>query len=133
MRSSAWALSLIAAIVLFSGYKLLAHIAATPTANPTVLSRPTSTNTTPTIPTVENPLLEAEKSDVSRWFPGNCFAEIYMTNPSFGGKMIGSCKSKVVEAVKAETGYTLTNSDFSAAQVIAHFKVVYGRDGPWIQ
>lgn len=37
-----------------------------------------------------NPLLKATKDDVAGWFPGTCFAEIYMQNPSYNGGLVAA-------------------------------------------
>lgn len=78
-----------------------------------------------------NPLLKASKADVARWFPGTCFAEIYMKNPSYKGKLIDGCIDKTSKEIKAETGVTLGADDFRSSEVITHFKSVYGASNPW--
>nr|WP_228857435.1 hypothetical protein [Pseudomonas syringae]QOQ33327.1 hypothetical protein [Pseudomonas syringae pv. actinidiae] len=78
-----------------------------------------------------NPLLKASKADVARWFPGTCFAEIYMKNPSYKGKLIDGCIDKTSKEIKAETGVTLGADDFRSSDVITHFKSVYGASNPW--
>lgn len=80
-----------------------------------------------------NPLLTADKVAVTRWFPGHCFAELYVKDPSFDGRMIPGCVVEVIEQVKAETGVTLTEVDIRSPEVLAHFKQVYGAGNPWRQ
>lgn len=78
-----------------------------------------------------NPLLKATKADVARWFPGTCFAEIYMKNPSYKGGLVTGCIDKTSKEIKAETGVTLGADDFRSSEVITHFKSVYGASNPW--
>lgn len=78
-----------------------------------------------------NPLLKASKADVARWFPGTCFAEIYMKNPSYKGGLVAGCIDKTSKEIKAETGVTLGADDFRSSEVITHFKSVYGASNPW--
>ncbi|QXZ17509.1 hypothetical protein KVQ82_31010 (plasmid) [Pseudomonas sp. AO-1] len=78
-----------------------------------------------------NPLLKASKADVARWFPGTCFAEIYMKNPSYKGGLIAGCIDKTSKEIKAETGATLGADDFRTPEVLTHFKSVYGASNPW--
>ena len=77
-----------------------------------------------------NPLLTAKKDDVSRWFPGTCFAEIYMESSSYGGALERGCIEKTTKEIQAETGEKLTAEDFRKPEVISHFKTVYGA-APW--
>lgn len=77
-----------------------------------------------------NPLLTAKKGDVSRWFPGTCFAEIYMESSSYGGALERGCIEKTAKEIQAETGEQLTAEDFRKPEVISHFKTVYGA-APW--
>lgn len=77
-----------------------------------------------------NPLLTAKKEDVSRWFPGTCFAEIYMESSSYGGALEKGCIEKTSREIANETGQKLTAADFRKPEVIAHFKTVYGA-APW--
>lgn len=78
-----------------------------------------------------NPLLKATKADVAKWFPGTCFAEIYMKSPSYKGGLIAGCIDKTSQEIKAETGATLSAEDFRSPEVITHFKSVYGASNPW--
>lgn len=78
-----------------------------------------------------NPLLGATKDDVAGWFPGTCFAEIYMKNPSYKGELIQGCIDKTVQEIKAQTGVALSAEDFRSPEVISHFKTVYGAGNPW--
>lgn len=78
-----------------------------------------------------NPLLEATKDDVAGWFPGTCFAEIYMKNPSYKGGLIQGCIDKTAQEIKAQTGVALSAEDFRSPEVISHFKTVYGAGNPW--
>jgi hypothetical protein len=133
MRNSTWTWTLIAtAAVLFGSYRLMTHLGRSPTSGQITADRSTSSPSRGTQSIDKNPLLGADKLAVSRWFPGNCFAEIYMKNPSFGGKLVVGCITKVKEEVKAETGFALTDRDFKTPPVVAHFKEVFGSDGPWI-
>ena len=77
-------------------------------------------------PATANPLLTAKKEDVSRWFPGTCFAEIYMESSSYGGALVQGCIEKTIREVTSETGYKLSAEDFRKPEVVAHFKTVYG-------
>lgn len=77
-------------------------------------------------PATTNPLLTAKKEDVSRWFPGTCFAEIYMESSSYGGALVQGCIEKTIREVTSETGYKLSAEDFRKPEVVAHFKTVYG-------
>lgn len=83
------------------------------------------------VPASGNPLLKATKADVAKWFPGTCFAEIYMKNPSYKGGLIAGCIDKTSKEIKAETGATLGADDFRTPEVITHFKSVYGASNPW--
>ncbi|HHW1937417.1 TPA: hypothetical protein ACUUEN_005488 [Pseudomonas aeruginosa] len=78
-----------------------------------------------------NPLLEATKEDVAKWFPGTCFAEIYMKNPSYKGGLVPGCIDKTAQEIKAQTGVALSADDFRTPEVISHFKGVYGAGNPW--
>ena len=51
-----------------------------------------------------NPLLKATKDDVAGWFPGTCFSEIYMQNPSYNGGLVKGCIDKTAQEIKAQTG-----------------------------
>ena len=77
-------------------------------------------------PATTNPLLTAKKEDVSRWFPGTCFAEIYMESSSYGGALVQGCIEKTIREVTSETGYKLSAEDFRKPEVVVHFKTVYG-------
>lgn len=48
-------------------------------------------NPTAPISVGKNPLLSASKRDVGNWFPGTCFAEIYMKSSSYGGSLVQGC------------------------------------------
>lgn len=85
---------------------------------------------TPSAASGGNPLLTAKKDDVSRWFPGTCFAEIYMESSSYGGALVRGCIDKAAKEIHAETGAKLTAEDFRKPEVISHFKSVYG-SAPW--
>lgn len=78
-----------------------------------------------------NPLLKATQADVAEWFPGTCFAEIYMQDPSYNGGLIDGCIDKTAQEIKAQTGVALGASDFRTPEVISHFKSVYGAENPW--
>ncbi|APQ06992.1 MULTISPECIES: hypothetical protein [Pseudomonas] len=78
-----------------------------------------------------NPLLKATKQDVAAWFPGTCFAEIYMKSPSYKGSLIQGCMQKTAQEIKAQTGETVRDEDFRSPEVISHFKTVYGASNPW--
>ena len=88
-------------------------------------------NPTAPISVGKNPLLSATKRDVGNWFPGTCFAEIYMKNPSYKGGLIAGCIDKTSKEIKAETGATLGADDFRTPEVLTHFKSVYGASNPW--
>ena len=60
----------------------------------------------------DNPLLTAAKNDVAGWFPGTCFAEIYMQNPSYNGGLVKGCIDKTAQEIKAQTGAALSAEDF---------------------
>src|SRR3546814_16378662 len=47
-----------------------------------------SSDLTAPVATSENPLLKATKKDVGDWFPGTCFAEIYMQSSYYGGALV---------------------------------------------
>lgn len=79
----------------------------------------------------DNPLLTAAKNDVAGWFPGTCFAEIYMQNPSYNGGLVKGCIDKTAQEIKAQTGAALSAEDFRSPEVISHFKTVYGAGNPW--
>lgn len=79
----------------------------------------------------DNPLLTATKNDVAGWFPGTCFAEIYMQNPSYNGGLVKGCIDKTAQEIKAQTGVALSAEDFRSPEVISHFKTVYGAGNPW--
>lgn len=82
------------------------------------------------VPAAGNPLLTAKESDVSRWFPGTCFAEIYMESSSYGGALVQGCIQQTSREIRSETGAKLTADDFIKPEVISHFKSVYG-EAPW--
>lgn len=98
----------------------------------TYFTTSTGSDGAPTVqqPVSGNPLLTAKKEDVSRWFPGTCFAEIYMQSSSYGGALVQGCIEKTIREVASETGYKLSPDDFRKPEVIAHFKTVYGA-APW--
>ena len=83
------------------------------------------------VATLENPLLKATKKDVGDWFPGTCFAEIYMQSSSYGGALVQGCIQKTAREIKAQTGATVSAEDFRSPEVISHFKGVYGASTPW--
>ncbi len=116
------------AVVLISGYGLLKIMSREPVMPMPVTQQGLSM---PSAESGGNPLLTADKMAVSRWFPGHCFAELYIKDPSFGGRLIPSCVDEVIQQVKAETGITLTEADIKSPDVLAHFKQVYGDDNQW--
>lgn len=79
----------------------------------------------------EHPILDKSKQEISRLYPGNCFAELYLENPSFGGKLIKSCKQKTIEQIKALTGITIDTSELTSVEVVQHLKNTYGESNPW--
>ena len=79
----------------------------------------------------KNPLLSASKRDVGNWFPGTCFAEIYMKSSSYGGALVQGCIEQTSREIKAQTGVQLSASDFRDPEVLSHFKGVYGASNPW--
>jgi hypothetical protein len=80
-----------------------------------------------------NPLLTADKAAVSRWFSGDCFAELYVGAPPFGGKLIPNCIDSVIKQIEAETGIKVTAAEINSDAVKDHFKQVYGANNPWRQ
>lgn len=78
-----------------------------------------------------NTLLKMNKSEISRLYPGNCFAEIYLKDPSFGGRLVGSCLKKTAQQVKALTGLEVRENDLIDPQYVGHLKDVFGRGNPW--
>lgn len=80
---------------------------------------------------VGNPILANSRSEISRLFPGNCFAEIYLKNPSFGGKLVAACIQQSVEQIKSVTGVEIQKTDITSPEVIAHLKSIYGVNNPW--
>ncbi|MGY2172125.1 hypothetical protein [Pseudomonas gingeri] len=81
-------------------------------------------------PVVQNPLAEASKQDVSRWFPGTCFAEIYMQSSSYGGALVQGCIERTAREIQSEKGVQLSAEDFRSPDVVKHFKSIYGA-APW--
>lgn len=79
----------------------------------------------------QHPIIGKSKSEISRLFPGNCFAEIYLGNPSFGGKLVDSCKQKTIEQVKSLTGIKISKAELSSPEVVNHLKSIYGANNPW--
>ena len=79
----------------------------------------------------KNPLLSASKRDVGNWFPGTCFAEIYMKSSSYGGSLVQGCIEQTSREIKAQTGVQLSASDFRDPEVLSHFQGVYGASNPW--
>lgn len=120
------------AVVLIGGYVLLKIMSSEPTM-PMPVPQPGLSTSSTSVQTQNsgNPLLTADKVTVARWFPGDCFAELYVKDPSFGGKMIPGCVVKVIQQVKADTGVTLTEADIRSPDVLVHFKQVYGASNPW--
>ncbi|ARQ77149.1 hypothetical protein B6D87_23570 (plasmid) [Pseudomonas fragi] len=88
-------------------------------------------NPTAPISVGKNPLLSASKRDVGNWFPGTCFAEIYMKSSSYGGSLVQGCIEQTSREIKAQTGVQLSASDFRDPEVLSHFKGVYGASNPW--
>jgi hypothetical protein len=134
MRNALWTWILASvAVVLIGSYVYMKFISDSHAPPPpdSAIGAPTLVPDRPEEP--ENPLLSADKTDVSRWFPGTCFAEMYMADPSFSGKLIPSCVAQVITQIEAEKGVTVTEADIRAAEVLAHFKQVYGAAGPWRQ
>jgi hypothetical protein len=78
------------------------------------------------VPPMSNPLLTAGEAEVSRWFPGTCFAEIYMDSSSYGGALVQGCIEQTSREIRSETGAKLMADDFIKPEVISHFKSVYG-------
>lgn len=135
MSKSLWSWILVgSAIVLIGSYGVLKIIGREPVMPTPVLQNgvPGSSGSVDT-QKAPNPLLTADKVAVARWFPGQCFAELYNRDPSFGGKLIPGCVIKVIQQVKAETGVTLEERDIRSSEVLAHFKRVYGDDNLWRQ
>lgn len=83
------------------------------------------------VPARENPLLTADRVSITHWFPGSCFADIYLKGASFGGVLIQSCIVQVTQRVKSDTGITLTDAEIRSSEVLAHFKQLYGANNPW--
>lgn len=79
----------------------------------------------------KHPIVGKPKKDISRLFPGNCFAELYLANPSFGGKLVESCQQKTLEQIKLITGVELSSSELTSPQVISHLKMTFGINNPW--
>lgn len=79
----------------------------------------------------EHPILGKSKQEISKLYPGNCFAELYLNSPSFGGKLVNSCKQKTVEQIKAVTGIKIDTSDLTSIEVVQHLKTTYGASNPW--
>ena len=79
----------------------------------------------------KNPLLSATKRDVGNWFPGTCFAEIYMKSSSYGGSLVQGCIEQTAREIKVQTGVQLSANDFRDPEVLSHFKGVYGASNPW--
>jgi hypothetical protein len=131
MRNTLWMWILTStAVVLIGSYGVTSYMAR----NPATKSMPPQGLEVPFV--IEgvkdgNPLLSADKAAVSRWFPGNCFAEIYVRDPSFGGKLIPGCIQQVAQQIKAETGVSLAEADIRSTDALTHFKQVYGVDNPW--
>ena len=88
-------------------------------------------NPTAPISVGKNPLLSATKRDVGNWFPGTCFAEIYMKSSSYGGSLVQGCIEQTSREIKAQTGVQLSASDFRDPEVLSHFQGVYGASNPW--
>lgn len=78
-----------------------------------------------------HPILGKSKLEISRLYPGNCFAELYLKNPSFGGKLINSCKQKTIEQIRAVTGKNIDTSELTSTEVLSHLKTTYGASNPW--
>lgn len=93
----------------------------------------TDTEVTATIPKtyIEHPILGKSKQEISNLYPGNCFAELYLENPSFGGKLVNSCKQKTIEQIKAVTGIKIDTSELTSVEVVQHLKNTYGVGNPW--
>lgn len=81
-------------------------------------------------PVIQNPLAGASKQDVSRWFPGTCFAEIYMDSSSYGGALVQGCIQRTAREIESEKGVQLSADDFRNPDVVKHFKSIYGA-APW--
>ena len=88
-------------------------------------------NPTAPISVGKNPLLSASKRDVGNWFPGTCFAEIYMKSSSYGGSLVQGCIEPTSREIKAQTGVQVSASDFRDPEVLSHFQGVYGASNPW--
>jgi hypothetical protein len=130
-----WTLILMGgAVVLVGSYELLTIMSREPTMSMAMPLQGVSMRSgAVTEADGGNPLLSADKAAVSRWFPGQCFAELYVKAPSFGGRLIPSCVADVIKHVKADTGVTLSQADIQSPEVLAHFKQVYGTGNPWRQ
>lgn len=96
-------------------------------------TEPVAPGSSPTAPisAEKNPLLSATKRDVGNWFPGTCFAEIYMKSSSYGGSLVQGCIEQTAREIKAQTGVQLSANDFRDPEVLSHFKGVYGASNPW--
>ncbi|MHC5208930.1 hypothetical protein [Pseudomonas chlororaphis] len=96
-------------------------------------TEPVAPGSSPAAPisAAKNPLLSATKRDVGNWFPGTCFAEIYMKSSSYGGSLVQGCIEQTAREIKAQTGVQLGANDFRDPEVLSHFKGVYGASNPW--
>lgn len=118
MRNYLWAwLAAGATVIVITGYIVITYVNNTPSASYTdsVIHK-----------TQLNPLLTADRAAISRWFPGFCFAEIYMKDPSLDGKSIPSCMRQVIQAIHNETEISITVNDIRTPEVFAHLKQIYG-------
>lgn len=133
MRNQIWAYAVVAASVLVTGYSLLEYMRHNNMPIPAPQATVSTAKQELATGVPGNPLLTARKTEISRWFPGSCFAELYMAQPSFGGRLIPGCFKSVIREIKAETGITLTEADVRSPEVVEHFKQVYGQSGSWRQ
>lgn len=117
------------AVILLTIYLALEILGNSPVESNT----DTDTEVIATIPKTdfEHPILGKSKQEISKLYPGNCFAELYLENPSFGGKLVNSCKQKTIEQIKALTGIKIDTSELTSVEVVHHLKTTYGINNPW--
>lgn len=117
------------AVALITIYVTLKVLSNSPTESP---ADSHGKITTASLPAEEDhPILGKSKLDISKLYPGNCFAELYLKNPSFGGKLINSCKQKTIDQIKAVTGKNINTSELTSTEVLNHLKTTYGANNPW--
>lgn len=83
------------------------------------------------VPRKDHPIIGQTKPNIAKLYPGNCFAELYLRNPSFGGKLIESCRQKTVEQIESITGEKVDKSELTSPEVISYLKTTFGTGNPW--